>query len=89
MKKVEREAVDELRPEYKRSDFGELVRGKYATRISEATNVVVLEPDVAKAFPNDQAVNKALRSLIDVAKASIRPDRQPAKPRPGAASGPS
>jgi len=70
MKKARPKAVDELRPEYKRSDFGELVRGKYAARIAEASNVVVLEPDVARAFPNDQAVNKALRSLIDVARAA-------------------
>lgn len=59
-----------MRPEYKRSDFGELVRGKYAARIAEASNVVVLEPEVARAFPNDQAVNKALRSLIEAARAS-------------------
>lgn len=59
-----------MRPEYKRSDFGELVRGKYAARIAEASNVVVLEPEVARAFPNDQAVNKALRRLIEAARAS-------------------
>lgn len=52
------------KPEYKRSDLGELVRGKYARRIREATNVVVLDPPVAKAFPNDKAVNNALRGLI-------------------------
>ena len=50
--------------EYKRSDLGELVRGKYAKRIRESTNVVVLDPQVAKAFPNDEAVNSALRALI-------------------------
>ena len=41
-----------------------LVRGKYAKRIRESTNVVVLDPQVAKAFPNDEAVNNALRGLI-------------------------
>ncbi len=70
MKKVKSEITDELRPEYKRSDFGELVRGKYANRIKDETNVVLLEPDVAQAFPNDEAVNKALRYLLEVAKAS-------------------
>ena len=45
MKKVRSKSVDELRPEYKRSDFGELVCGKYAARVTEATNVVVLEPE--------------------------------------------
>jgi hypothetical protein len=62
-----------MRPEYKRSDFGELVRGKYAVRIAEASNVVMLEPEVARAFPNDQAVNKALRSLIEAARAAGTP----------------
>ncbi|NJM12886.1 MAG: hypothetical protein HC889_14350 [Synechococcaceae cyanobacterium SM1_2_3] len=72
MKKVKSEMADELRPEYKRSDFGEMVRGKYANRIKEETNVVLLEPDIAKAFPNDEAVNKALRYLLEIAKASSR-----------------
>jgi len=57
--------------EYRRSDLGQLVRGKYAKRIRESTNVVVLDPQVAKAFPNDDAVNKALRELIGL-KASTR-----------------
>lgn len=64
MKKAGRKAPDELRPEYRRSDFGTLVRGKYAQKVSQASNVVVLEPRVAEAFPNDRAVNKALRSVL-------------------------
>ena len=64
MKKAKSELNDWSRPEYKRSDFGELVRGKYAKRIRESTNVIVLDPEVAKAFPNDEAVNSALRGLI-------------------------
>ena len=64
MKKAKSELNDWGRPEYKRSDFGELVRGKYAKRIRESTNIVVLDPEVAKAFPNDKAVNEALRRLI-------------------------
>ena len=60
---------DELRAEYKRSDFpGGLVRGKYAKRMRESSNVVVLKPEVAKAFPNEDAVNTALLSLIDLAR---------------------
>jgi hypothetical protein len=56
---------DELRAEYKRSDFpGGLVRGKYAKRMRGSSNVVVLKPEVAKAFPNEDAVNAALLSLI-------------------------
>jgi len=69
MKKAQREA-DELRPEYKRSDFGKMVRGKYAERIKQATNVVVLDPDVAAAFPNDKIVNDTLRRLLELAKSS-------------------
>jgi hypothetical protein len=72
MKKVKSEMADELRPEYKRSDFCEFVRGKYADRIKEKTNVVLLEPDIAQAFPNDEAVNKALRYLLEVAEVSTR-----------------
>lgn len=74
-----RKAADELRPEYKRSDFGELVRGKYAARIATATNVVVLEPEVAAVFPNDKAVNEALRGLLDVAAATARLTRRSAE----------
>ena len=70
MKKVECQDPDELRSEYKRSDFGEMVRGKYAARLPEETNVVILEPDVAEAFPNDKAVNEALRGLLKIMEAS-------------------
>jgi hypothetical protein len=69
MRKASRKRSDGLRREYKRSDFGRLARGKYARRVTEATNVVVLDPQVAKAFPNDRAVNKALRGLIRDRKA--------------------
>ena len=62
--KAKSQAPDELRPEYKRSDFDSLERGKYAARLAEESNVVVLEPEVAKAFPNDRAVNEALSELL-------------------------
>jgi len=73
MKKASRKPADELRPEYKRSDFTSLVRGKYAARVSQATNVVVLDPLVARAFPSDQAVNEALRGLLRLKKEAARP----------------
>ena len=73
MKKASRKPGDELRPEYKRSDFGTLVRGKYAARVSESSNIVVLEPQVARAFPNDHAVNEALLKLLRDRKGSARP----------------
>lgn len=72
MKKGKSELHDWLRPEYKRSDFGKLVRGKYADRVRAATNVVVLDPQVARVFPNDKAVNDALRGLMELARSSAR-----------------
>jgi hypothetical protein len=60
-------ARDELRPEYD-FDYSKAVRGKYYRRLlEEGANVVVLEPDVAKAFRDSAAVNEALRSLLDFA----------------------
>ena len=51
----------DIRPEY---DFTGGVRGKYAERYARGTNVVLLEPDVAAAFPTAEAVNKALRERL-------------------------
>jgi hypothetical protein len=79
MKKAEAKDVDELRPEYKRSDFGKLLRGKYAAKAAAESNVVVLEPEVAKVFPNDAAVNEALRGLMKIAEAATRPARTRAR----------
>ncbi|MBE9226118.1 hypothetical protein IQ264_11850 [Phormidium sp. LEGE 05292] len=62
---------DELCPEY---DFAQMqggVRGKYADQYQSGTNLVLLEPDVAQAFPNDEAVNNALRLLIQVAQRQL------------------
>jgi hypothetical protein len=63
------EKVDELRPEY---DLARLLRngvlGKYADRYREGTNLVLLAPDVAKAFPTEEAVNEALRLVIQLTK---------------------
>lgn len=81
MKKASRKSTDELRPEYKRSDFGTLVRGKYARRAAEATNIVVLEPQVAHAFPNDRAVNTALRGLLRKRKSDARPTARATRTR--------
>ncbi len=63
---------DDLRAEYT-FDYSKAVRGKYYRRLlKEGANVVVLEPDVAKAFRNSTAVNDALRSLLKVARSSRR-----------------
>lgn len=58
--------TDELRPEYKLSDFkSKGIRGKYYKRImAEGSNVVLLDRDVQKAFPDSRAVNNALRSVL-------------------------
>ncbi len=57
----------EMRPEY---DFSKGVRGKYVGRFRQGSNVVVLEPDVAKVFKTSKMVNKALRALIKNSAAS-------------------
>jgi len=79
MKKVRRLGGDELRAEYKRSDFRVLVRGKYVQRLQEKSNVVVLDPRVAELFPNSASVNSALLSLAEVAKRSARLARSRAR----------
>jgi hypothetical protein len=55
---------DALRTEYKPEDLGPGVRGKHYPAYQQGTNLVLLSPDVAKAFPTDEAVNTALRSLM-------------------------
>ena len=90
MKKAKSEQDDWVRTEYKRPDFGELVRGKYAKRIQKSTNVIVLDPQVAKVFPNDEAVNNALRELIKVTRSEATPGtkgkREPSDKRAQAAA---
>ncbi len=73
MKKASETQKDELRTDYKISDFpGGLVRGKYAKRMSESSNIIVLKPEVADVFPNEEAVNSALLSLIELANKTTR-----------------
>ena len=67
MKKAKKLAGDGLRSEYKRSDLGTLVRGKYAAKLRASSNVVVVDPEVTDLFPNADAVNAALRSLAEIA----------------------
>jgi len=66
------ELEDELRPEY---DLAELLKGgvpgKYADRYRAGTNLVLLAPDVARAFPDDDAVNHALRLVMQLAKLPV------------------
>ncbi len=65
MKKAK--ASDELRPEYRREDLGQGIRGKYFESYRKGSNLILLSPDVAKVFPTEEAVNEVLGSLIDLA----------------------
>lgn len=55
----------------KEYDFSEGVRGKYVERIDKGSNLILLEPDVARYFPTAKAVNRALKSLISEGKISL------------------
>lgn len=68
MKKVKSTSDDELRPEYQRSDFRKLERGKYFDRVEASSNVVIVDDEMTSVFPNSAAVNRALRTLVEVAK---------------------
>ena len=71
MKKARKaEPEDDLRAEYDAAVFSGGSRGKYAKRFHQGTNLVLLEPDIAAAFPSHAAVNSALRLLIDLARAT-------------------
>ena len=72
------EMDDELRPEY---DMKELlkgaVRGKYAQRYAEGTNLVLLDSDIADAFPTAEAVNEALRLVLRLSEIPTVGDKRP------------
>ena len=63
---------DELRPEYNLSKLKGEVRGKYYKRATAGTTLVLLEPDVAKAFPDGRTVNDVLRAVIKVARTQAK-----------------
>lgn len=67
------EMEDDLRPEYNFAQMEGGVRGKYVERYRAGMNLVLLDPDVAQAFPNDAAVNDALRVLIQIAQRLVSP----------------
>ena len=72
---------DELRPEYDLKALKGVVRGKSYRRAMAGTNLVLLEPDVARSFPDSESVNRALRLLRDVATRSSRHARSTANGR--------
>ena len=67
--KKETRRDDEMRAHY---DFTGGIRGKYARRYAEGTNVVVLDPDVARLFPNREAVNETLRAVAQIVQIQER-----------------
>lgn len=79
---------DEMRAEYD-IDYSKAVRGKYYARIrKEGSNVVLLDPDVAAAFPTSKAVNDVLRTLLGIMKTTQRAtQRAPGKARKRKSSG--
>ena len=77
MKKARNSKSDEMRAEYKRSDFKKLERGKFYLKVVAGSNVVVLEPKIAKAFPNSAIVNRTLNNLLELAKKSSRLKSRP------------
>src|SRR5437899_10393457 len=90
MKKVNH-LKDEMRAEYDFASMSDGVRGKYVERLRRGSNIVVLEPEVAAAFPTGDSVNAALRGMLDTARtvrshgglpnAALQPTRGAAKPR--------
>jgi hypothetical protein len=61
---------DDLRPEYDLTKLKGGIRGKYYERAREGTNLVLVDPDLAKAFPDANSVNRALRALLDAVGAT-------------------
>ncbi len=63
---------DDRRPEYCREDFPDgLKRGRYTARMAEGSNIVCIDPDLLRAFPDSVAVNEALRALLRIAEHSV------------------
>lgn len=79
MKKATSRKKDDLRKEYDFNALGPSVKGKYRRQYVEGTNLVLLDPDVAEAFPSAKEVNDALRVLVTVAGKRVRPARRSTK----------
>ena len=79
MKKASTSKADQIIPELKREQLGVGVRGKYFKQFAENSNVVVLLPEIQKAFLTSEAVNKALASMLaftqDAQSLTVRPKR--------------
>ena len=69
MNKANRPENDDLRPEYDFASMKGGIRGKYVARLRRGSNLVLLEPEVAAAFPSAEAVNEALRGVLNTTRA--------------------
>ena len=69
MKRTKPAAGDDMRAEYDFASMKGGVRGKYVRRAREGTNVVLIEPEVSDAFPTEQAVNEALKGVLNTTRA--------------------
>ena len=79
--KVPSPSSGEMRPEYS-FDYSKAVRGKYYKRLlKEGSNIVVLETDIARAFPSSAAVNEALRVVLSASKSARGLTRRPTRTR--------
>ena len=84
MKKSSRKSNNDMLPEYDFASMKGGIRGKYVTRFRAGTNLVLLDPDLAEAFPSDAVVNQALRAILSMTRAvrlpnkAVQPRRQKA-----------
>ena len=79
MKKTTPTLTDDLRPEYDFASMKGGVSGKYVRRARAGTNIVLIEPEVTEAFPTEQAVNEALKGVLNTTRAVRRTGGLPNK----------
>ena len=75
MKRDNRKSETDMRPEYDFASMKGGIRGKYVKKYRAGTNLVLLDPEVAAAFPSDAAVNQALRAVLSITKAVRAPHK--------------
>jgi hypothetical protein len=75
MNKIDKKLKAEILPEYDFASMKGGVRGKYAGKYQAGTNLVLLEPELARAFPTDAAVNQALRAILSGTKVVRLPNK--------------
>lgn len=76
-----KKAKDQMRREYKRSDFSKLERGKFYAEVAKGTSVALLEPSIAKSFPTSRSVNEALSGLLELTEKTSRITRRSTRKR--------